>query len=63
MGIPRPHRVVEGSEKASIKQRIRELRSERDQAMHDGNSESARRARKAIHRQKRLLRRMGHLTH
>jgi hypothetical protein len=63
MGIPRPHRVVEGSEKAALKQRIRQLGSERDQAQADGDRDRARRARKEIHRQKRALRRMGHLTH
>jgi len=63
LGIPRPHRVIEGSEKASIKQRIHELQGELQQALTDGRREDQRRARKAIHRHKRALRRMAHLTH
>ena len=63
MGIPRPHKVVEGEGKASIKQRIRELKGERDQAQTSGDPEKMRRARRDIHRQKRMLRRMGHRTH
>ena len=63
MGIPRPHKVIEGTEKASIKQRIQQLKSERDQALADGDRERMRRTRREIHHQKRVLRRMAHLTH
>jgi hypothetical protein len=63
MGIPRPHRVVEGMDKAPIKARIHELQAERDQALRDGDQERQRRARREIHRQKRKLRHMGHRTH
>jgi hypothetical protein len=63
LGIPRPHRVVEGADKGAIKARIRELKSERQKALEGGDHEGQRRARKAIHRQKRTLRRMAHRTH
>jgi hypothetical protein len=63
MGIPRPHKVIDSGEKASIKQRIRELASERDEALRAGEKGRQRRARKEIHRQKRRLRRMAHVTH
>src|SRR5262245_43638650 len=63
MGIPRPHKVIEGGAKASIKQRIQELKSERDEAMAAGDHARMRRARREIHHQKRHLRRMAHLTH
>ena len=63
MGIPRPHRVVEGVEKAPIKARIRQLKSERAQALLDHDRTRLEGIRREIHRQKRKLRRMAHLTH
>jgi len=63
MGIPRPHKVIEGGEKASIKRRIQDLARERDEAQLAGNQDRQRRSRKQIHREKRRLRRMAHLTH
>jgi fructose-1,6-bisphosphatase/sedoheptulose 1,7-bisphosphatase-like protein len=63
LGIPRPHRVVDTGEKASIKQRIRELKRERDEALAAGDRGRLHRAQQGIHRHKRALRRMAHVTH
>lgn len=63
MGIPRPHKVVEASDKGRIKQHIRELKSERDLALEEKDAERYRRLLKRLRCEKRRLRRMAHLTH
>ena len=63
MGIPRPHKVVEGADKTAIKQRIRVLKSERDAAIAAHDRDRLRRVRRQIHAEKRRLHRMAHLTH
>jgi hypothetical protein len=63
MGIPRPHKVAEGEGKTAIKQRIRALKAERDQAIGAGDRDRLREIRHGLHREKRKLRRMAHLTH
>jgi len=63
LGIPRPHRVIDGTEKAPIKQHIRELKAEREEALRAGDKDRLRRIRHELHRDKQRLRRMFHLTH
>src|SRR5262245_46394568 len=63
LGIPRPHKLVEGADKAPIKARIRQLQAERDQALADGDRPRMHRAQHEIHRHKRELRRMAHMLH
>jgi hypothetical protein len=63
MGISRPHRVVEGTAKAPLKARIRELRIERQAALDAGDPKRLMGVRREIRRLKRRPRRMAHLTH
>ena len=63
MGIPRPHKVVETEGKTAIKQRIRALKVERDEALRAKDRERLHRLRRQIHAEKRKLHRMAHVTH
>jgi len=63
LGIPRPHKVVDAGEKRSIKERIRQLKGERDRALEGRDRSAYRSAIRGIRREKRRLRRMAHLTH
>ncbi len=63
LGIPRPHKVVEGEGKAELKQRIQELKGRRTEALQARDREQLRRVRREIHGLKRRLRRMARLTH
>ncbi|MBN2171671.1 MAG: hypothetical protein JW819_10180 [Candidatus Krumholzibacteriota bacterium] len=62
LGIERPHKVVVGVDKAGMKAKIRELKTERQQALAAGDGEGLRRARRQIHRLKRRIRRGARLA-
>jgi len=62
LGIERPHKVVSGMDKAGIKAKIRELKTERQQALEAGDHAALKRARRKIHRLKRRIRRGAHLA-
>jgi len=63
MGIPKPHRVVVGIDKAGIKSEIREWKVKRAAALESGDSQAATIARKQIRKRKRKLRHAARLTH
>jgi len=63
MGIARPHKVVEKEGKTGIKQRIRALKVERDEALGAKDRERLHRVRRQIHGEKRKLHRMARVTH
>jgi len=63
LGIDRPHNVVDAAGKTEIKARIRELRIERAAALEAGDQEKLHRTRRQIHRLKRKVRKMAHLSH
>ena len=62
LGIERPHKVITGLDKGALKAEIRELKTQREQALADGDKEGLRRSRRKIHRLKRRLRRAARLT-
>ncbi len=63
LGIEKPHLVVDDADsKAKIKAQIRELKTVRQQALEARNREELKRARRQIHRLKRTVRKMGHLS-
>ena len=51
------HHEVVGIDKKSVKKRIKALKEERQKALEDGDSAALKKARRAIHREKRKLRR------
>jgi Rho termination factor, N-terminal domain len=63
LGIPRPHKVVDAAGKTSIKQSIRTLKQERDEAIAAHDHERLQAVRRRIHAERRKLHRMAHLTH
>ncbi|MFN8178651.1 MAG: hypothetical protein U0167_12025 [bacterium] len=63
LGIERPHLVAAGSDKTSIKQRIRALRVEVTKALEAKDSKLAHEKRRRIHYLKRHLRKTAHLAH
>jgi len=63
LGIPRPHKVADAADKTTIKQHIRALKRERDEAMAAHDSDRLREIRRRIHADKRKLHRAAHLTH
>jgi len=63
MGIPKPHKVVDADGKTAIKQRIRALKRERDEAIAAHDSEKLGLARRRMHAERRKLHRMAHMTH
>jgi len=54
--------VDDADSKAKIKAQIRELKTVRQQALEARNREELKRARRQIHRLKRTVRKMGHLS-
>jgi N-acetylglucosamine kinase-like BadF-type ATPase len=62
MGIPKPHKVVESATKGTIKAKIRELKAKRVEAARKGDKKSKEFLRKQIHRLKRKLHAMAHVT-
>jgi lysophospholipase L1-like esterase len=63
LGIERPHLVVEGSDKLTIKRKIRALRAEIAKAIEAQDHRLAHEKRRRIHHLKRQIRRTAHLTH
>jgi hypothetical protein len=63
LGIPRPHKMVDAAGKTAIKQRIRALKVERDEALAAHDRERLHTLRRRIHAEKRKLHKMAHLTH
>jgi hypothetical protein len=63
LGIPQPHKVVEGVDKGALKARIRELKGRRQQALDARDRAELARVRREIHRLKGRLRRTAHVTH
>jgi Rho termination factor, N-terminal domain len=64
MGISRPHKVVDDvAGKTAIKQRIRALKQQRDEAIAAHDRERLHETRRRIHAEKHKLHRMAHLTH
>ena len=61
LGIEKPHRVVDGTQKRSIKDEIRALKVKRDEALAAHDSKELKRVRRQIHKRKRALRRASHL--
>ena len=51
------HHVVVGIDKAGIKSKIRQLKSQRDEAVKSGDHARLRRVRRRVHRLKRRIRR------
>ena len=62
LGITRPHKVVDAADKAEIKAKIRELKVERAAALEAGDKEKLHQTRRQIHRLKRKVRKMAHLS-
>ena len=63
LGIEKPHKIVDDAEeKRMLKGRIRELKAIRQQALEAKNREELKKARRQIHRLKRTIRKMGHLS-
>lgn len=62
LGIERPHKVVDSSEKFEIKQRIRSLKEEKRSALEAGDRVRHKRILRRIHSARRRLRRMAHVT-
>ena len=63
LNIEKPHKVVDDTqEKAQLKARIRELKTIRQEALLAKNKEELKKARRQIHRLKRTIRKMGHLS-
>ncbi len=63
LGIERPHKVVDAKGKTEIKARIRELKAQRAAALEAGDREKLHQTRRQIHRLKRRVRKMAHLSH
>lgn len=61
LGIEKPHKVAHGKGKTEIKQRIRALKAQRDEAMGKHDSDTLHAARHEIHKLRRKLRRMARL--
>ena len=62
LGIEKPHKVAQGSEKTQIKPQIRALKVKRDEAAAGKDKEAFRASRHEIHKLRRHLRRMAKLT-
>ena len=60
--IERPHKVVEGIDKAAVKAKIKELKGQRNTALEAHDHGELKKQRRAIHRLKRKLRRAMSLT-
>ncbi|MBU0741231.1 hypothetical protein KKG45_11470 [bacterium] len=63
LGIERPHKVVTGLDKTSIKARLRDLKAKRQAALEAGDKTDLHRRRRQIHILKRKLRKAASLTH
>ena len=63
LDIAKPHKIVEGAEKAEIKGKIKVLKAERQTALEAGDAAALSAARRKIHRLKRKIRRQASLTH
>jgi hypothetical protein len=63
LGIEKPHLVVEGIDKTSIKRKIRVLQGEVTAALAAKDRAMVKRKRRQIHRLKRRIRQAAHLTH
>lgn len=61
MGIHKPHLVVEGIDKVSIKAEIRAWKVKRDAALEAKDKKALKHARRQIHKRKRRMRRYAHL--
>jgi len=61
LGIDKPHKVAHGKGKTEIKQRIRALKAQRDEAMGKHDSDTLHATRHEIHKLRRQLRRMARL--
>jgi hypothetical protein len=61
MGIEKPHKVAHGKGKTAIKQQIRALKAQRDEAMGKHDAATLQSARHEIHKLRRKLRRMARL--
>jgi hypothetical protein len=62
LGIDKPHKVAQGAEKTKLKQKIRALKVQRDEAAAGKDTEAFRASRQEIHKLRRHLRRMAKLT-
>ncbi len=58
LGIEKPHKVVEGADKASIKAAMRDLKKKREEALAAGDSGAAAAARSEARKLKKQLRRV-----
>ena len=56
------HHVVVGIDKPRIKSKIRQLKSQRDEAVKSGDHDRLRRVRRRVHRLKRRIRRAAQST-
>lgn len=63
MGIDKPHKVAEGTNKTAIKQAIRAMKVKRDEAQERHDKAAMHEARHEIHKLRRKLHKMSRLTH
>lgn len=61
MGIEKPHRVATGTEKSSLKRRIRELKEMREQAIAAGDRDQIEWTRQELHKVRHRLRKTSQL--
>jgi hypothetical protein len=62
LGIEKPHKVAHGEQKTLLKQRIREVKAQRDAAAAAHDANGGRAAREQLHKLRRQLRRMATLS-
>ena len=63
LGIDKPHLVVEGLDTGSIKQKIRLLKGQVQEALAAKDRKAAKAKRRQIHSLKRRIHKAAHLTH